>query len=176
MFPVARFCRVFVYATGSSSRRFWVPVFSWPVSLSLPLRLLLLLFWGPARVPLLCFSLLLGRTWSTNEDRSGLACVFFFLLSSALSAWVGRPPPLFSRLLPSLSCFLFLALSLFLACAQTQSSLWGIAPGVAPRSAVVVLLNRGMPFRVWNFQGVAPSIVVGVCLQPALTSPCLLIT
>ena len=90
------------------------------VSLSLPLRLLLLLFWGPARAPLLFLRLVglqdTGHPVPAQAGAHGSTCLSFSL--SPLSARVGRLP-LFLRpcpFAPSLfffSCFFCFFLSFF---------------------------------------------------------------
>ena len=96
-----------------------------------------------------CSSLLLpllppGLPSSKAGPAQHMPCLFFLFLSF-LSA---RPAPLslvlsFSFFLSFLSFFFVfsLSLSLPLACAQTQSSPTGFALGVAPRIALVVLLQ-----------------------------------
>ena len=91
----------------------WVPSVSGSLSLSLPLSpSFLLLFWGPARVPLPFFASWACRT-TTPRVRQVSRCMLLFFLLSPLSSCLGR---LLFPLFPSPSALSLSSLFLPLSC------------------------------------------------------------
>ena len=121
--PGVRFCMVFVLATGSFFRRFWVPVFLRSLSPSISFSSSSFSSGGRPGCPFFASLRLLAGYRTPSTWTSGSSWLHMFFFCSLCLPGSAAVPPLFSLLLPSLSLSLFIYLFFFFSLSFLRTSI-----------------------------------------------------